>query len=194
MSALLHLIQRQEWQFFLTCTFKNSRTMGAKARHSMQFELLRYMGSFGAERRRGNALLNNLQFVIREELGEQGNRLHWHALVTGLKPSYVRTSTCLLSIGYWLGMGGGMAKIRVYEDGLDASSYICKGLEELTFEDTTRNGANRYECGKFNGDDTLMLIPSRALLATWRRAAFDSGRLRSALARRRTARSDLFDR
>lgn len=163
--------------------------MGAKARHSMQFQLLRYMSSFGRTERRGDVLKDTL-FVIREELGEQTDRLHWHALVSGIKPSFVRSSTCLLSMGYWMGMGGGMTRIRTYNDEQDATAYVTKGLEDLSI-DTTREGANRYEVGKFNRDDTLMLIPSHALLRHWKSEAFESGRLKSlAQARRRTARCD----
>lgn len=181
MSSLLHLIQRVEWQFFLTCTYKNSRTMGAKARHAMQYELLRYMASFGQDKRRGEVLKNTL-FVIREELGEQTDRLHWHALVSGIKPSFVRDSTCLLSMGYWMGMGGGMTRIRTYSAEQDATKYVTKGIEELQI-DTSRSGANRYEVGKFNEDDTLMLIPSHALQAEWKRMTFESGRLKRNLHR-----------
>jgi hypothetical protein len=158
----------------------------------MQFELLRYLGSFGRERRRGQSALNDLRFIIREEFGEQTTRLHWHALVSGIKPSFVRDSTCLLTMGYWMGMGGGMTRIRVFDAEQDAASYMTKGLEDLSI-DTTNVGANRYEVGRFNDDDTLMLIPSNALLADWKREAFESGRLKRNLTqdRRRTARCDL---
>lgn len=161
--------------------------MGAKARHAMQFQLLRYLASFGKKERRGD-ILQDTEFVIREEFGEQTERLHWHALVSGLKPSFVRQSTCLLTMGYWMGLGGGMTRIRVYDDARDGSSYVTKGLEDSDF---TKEGANRYEIGKFNDDQVLMLIPSHALLANWRGAALESGRLtRTAQARRRTARCD----
>jgi len=60
-----------------------------------------------------------------------------------------------------------MSRIRVYEDGLNASDYITKGLDS----DFTLNGANSYEVGKFGAksDGSLMLIPSKSLLASWRR-------------------------
>lgn len=153
----------------------------------MQFEMLRYMASFGRKERKGD-VLRDLRFVLREEFGEETNRLHWHALVSGLKPSFVRSTTCLLSMGYWMGMGGGMTRIRVYDDAQDGSSYVTKGLEGVEWN---TEGANRYEVGKFNDDDTLMLIPSHALLADWKSMAFESGRLtRQAQDRRRTARCD----
>lgn len=190
MSSLLHLIQRTDWQFFVTCTFANSRTMGAKTRHAMQFQMLRFMASFGKKERRGD-VLRDLKFVLREELGDQTGRLHWHALVSGLKPSFVRSSTCLISMGYWMGMGGGMTRIRVYDDAQDGSSYVTKGLEGVEWNS---EGANSYETGKFREDSTLMLIPSHALLAEWRHMARESGRLtRQAQDRRRTARCDIIN-
>lgn len=188
MSSILHHIQRSDWQFFVTCTFKNSRTMGPKARHSMQFQWLRRLAAMDKGERRGDAALRDLRFIVREEFGEQNSRLHWHALVAGIKPSLVRSTTCLFMMGYWEGLGGGMARVRVFDAAQDGVSYITKGLEG-NGTDWTRQGANTYELGKFNHDDTLMLIPSRALLSEWRSAALESGRLtRLAQDRRRTAR------
>lgn len=176
MSSLLLHVQRSEWQFFVTCTFKNSRTMSAKARHSMQFQWMRRLAAMHGGERRGEAALRNLRFIIREELGEQNQRLHWHALVSGLKPSLVTPNTCLFMMGYWEGIGGGMARVRVYDSAQDGLAYTLKGLES-TGTDWTTQGANRYEIAKFNGDDVLMLIPSHTLLAEWKGAARESGRL-----------------
>ncbi len=176
MSSLLHQIQRTEWQFFVTCTYKNSRTMSAKCRHAMQFQWLRRLAAMDKGERRGGAALRDLRFLIREEFGEATNRLHWHALVSGLKPSLVRSTTCLFMMGYWEGIGGGMSRVRVFDAAQDGTSYMIKGLE-ATGNDWTTQGANRYEIGKFNAGDSLMLIPSRALLSDWRHAALESGRL-----------------
>lgn len=175
MSSLLVHIQRTEWQFFVTCTYRNSRTMSAKCRHAMQFQWMRRLAAMHGGERRGEAALRNLRFVIREEFGEQNSRLHWHALVAGLPSSLVRQTTCLFMMGYWEGIGGGMARVRVFDAAQDGASYVTKGLEGMN--DWTTQGANRYEVGKFNGDQTLMLIPSHALLAEWKGAARESGRL-----------------
>lgn len=135
----------------------------------MQFQWMRRLAAMDQGERKGQAALRNLQFVIREEFGEHTNRLHWHALVSGLKPSLVRPTTCLFMMGYWEGIGGGMARVRVYDAAQDGASYLTKGLEGKG--DWTTSGANAYEVGKFNGDQTLMLIPSTALLAEWKREA-----------------------
>lgn len=184
MSSLLLHIQRSDWQFFVTCTYKNSRTMSAKARHAMQFQWMRRLGAMHGGEKKGAASLRDLRFIIREEFGEQNSRLHWHALVSGLPQSLVRPTTCLFMMGFWEGIGGGMSRVRVFDTAQDGVSYVTKGLEG-GINDWTDQGANRYEIGKFNQDDTLMLIPSHALLADWKSAARESGRLtRQAQARR----------
>lgn len=188
MSSLLVHIQRSEWQFFATGTYKNSRTMGPKARYAMMFQWMRRLAAMHGGERKGEAALRDLRFIIREEFGEQNLRLHWHALISGLPDSLVRPTTCLFMMGYWEGLGGGMSRVRVFDAAQDGASYVVKGLEG-DISDYSNQGANRYEVGKFNGDDTLMLIPSRALLAEWKGAARESGRLtRQAQDRRRTAR------
>lgn len=191
MSSLLHHIQQSEWQFFVTCTFKNSRTMSAKVRHSMQFQWLRRLAAMDKGERKGGAALRDLRFILREEFGEQNSRLHWHALVSGLKPSLVRSTTCLFMMGYWEGIGGGMARVRVYDAKQDGAAYCTKGLERVNDSHWSNQGANSYEVGKFGRDDTLMLIPSTALLADWKRAAAASrGLTRLAQDRRIIARCD----
>lgn len=188
MSSLLVHIQRSDWQLFVTCTYKNSRTMGSKARYAMMFQWLRRLSAMHGGERRGDAALKNLKFIIREEFGEQNSRLHWHALISGLPASLVRPTTCLFMMGFWEGIGGGMARVRVYDAAQDGAAYTVKGLEG-DLSDYSNQGANRYEVGKFNGNDTLMLIPSHTLLAEWKGAARESGRLtRQAQDRRRTAR------
>jgi len=79
----------------------------------------------------------------------------------------------MFMMGFWEGIGGGMARCRVYDAGQGAAEYIAKGLEGET------GGANRYEVGKF-GDETLMLIPSDSLLAKWKRNAAKNGGRHSA--------------
>lgn len=161
--------------------------MGEKTRRAMQFQFLRRLAAMHGGQKSEDAAFKELTWVLREEFGEVTNRLHWHALVAGLRGSLVRSTTCLFMMGYWEGIGGGMARIRVYDAGQDGASYITKGLNEDSF---TSGGANRYEIGKFNGDETLMLIPSNSLLNQWKRDAFESGRLRLAHVRRKSARCD----
>jgi hypothetical protein len=161
--------------------------MSEKVRRSMQFQFLRRLAAMHDGEKSADAAFKDLTWILREEFGEVTNRLHWHALVSGMKSSLVRPTTCLFMMGYWEGIGGGMARIRVYDARQDGASYVTKGLTEDAF---TSSGANRYEVGKFNGDESLMLIPSNSLLDQWKRTAFESGRLRLAQARRKSARCD----
>jgi len=174
MSGLLTHIQRTEWQFFVTCTYRNSRTMSEAVRRPMQFQFLRRLAEFGGGGRRKIAF-SDLQWVIREEFGEVTNRLHWHALVTGLPNGLVSENTCLYMMGFWEGIGGGMSRIRVYDADEDGADYIAKGLESA---DWTTQGANGYEVGRFRSyqnDESLMLIPSNSLTRQWRENSFKSG-------------------
>lgn len=153
--------------------------MSGKVRRGMQAQWLRRLGVLCGAGRRGDAPTRQLKYIIREEFGEVTNRLHWHALVAGIPQSMVRPTTCMFLMGFWEGIGGGMARIRVYDAAQDGVSYCTKGLEGVKDGHWSQAGANRYEVGKFGSskDDSLMLIPSRTLLAEWKCAALESGRL-----------------
>lgn len=178
-DGLLCHIQRHSWQFFANMTYRNSRTMSTKARRAMQMQWLRRLALIGHKNREGllyRTRFEDLEWIIREELGEQTQRLHWHALLSGLPPGIVTPNTCMFSMGYWEGIGGGMARVRVYDPEQDAASYVLKGLEG-TSDKWSVNGANAYEVGKFKGQqgqEPLMLIVSDSLQAKWKRAAWES--------------------
>lgn len=149
----------------------------------MQFKLLRKISEFTSEKAKGRkASWEHLTWCLREEYGEKTDRIHWHALVGGLPLGVTTQKTCMFIMGFWEGMGGGMARVRVFQAGQGAAEYVAKGLEG------NNSGANRYEVGKFNAthqdggitrqcDEPLMLIPSETLLVKWRGlAAKDGGR------------------
>lgn len=152
----------------------------------MQFQWLRRFAAFG-ERGQKPQKFSDLQWIIREEFGEQTERLHWHALISGCPKGIVRSTTCLYMMGFWEGIGGGMARVRVYDPRQDGVDYMTKDLGHV---DLSTGGANGYEVGKFStykGDDSLMLIPSKSLLSEWKRVANDNRGLRSCTLTRRTA-------
>lgn len=174
-GLLLH-IQRHTskdgntWQFFGSMTYKNKGTMSEAVRRKMQFQFLRRVAALG------KLHFNSLEWVIREEFGEATGRLHWHFLIAGMPAHNVTSNTNLFLMGYWEGMGGGMARIRLYDEGQNAASYICKGLEDSS-------GANAYEVGKFGytaPDGSVMLIPAQSLLRQWKRDLEPNRRHRSA--------------
>ncbi len=169
-EGLVFHMQRESWQFFGSMTYRSEKQMAERVRRDMQVRLLRRLAELG------QCHWKAMPWVIREELGEATGRLHWHFLLGGLQPWAVRDSTCLFAMGFWEGLGGGMARIRTYSTGLSAVEYICKGL------DSGGGGANRYELGKFNSaDGTTALIPARCLARQW-------GRLLEPDRRRRKAR------
>lgn len=177
MSSLLVHIQRHEWQLFCTFTYANRHTMAQKIRRSLQFKLLRRLAAMGQKRGRERSGFDRLTWLVREEFGEATQRLHCHVLISGLPEGVVTTNTCMFLMGFWEGSGGGMARVRVYNEvGQGAASYMTKGLEHVDF---SKQGANSYEVGKFAADDSLMLIPSKSLIKQWKETSFasKSGRL-----------------
>ena len=156
MSGLLTHIQRHRWQFFGSMTWRACHLKAEGVRRKMQFEFLRKISSMSG------VAWHQLEWVIREEFGEHTDRLHWHFLLNGLPPGMVRSSTCMFLMGFYEGIGGGMARIRTYDDRLSAASYMVKGLDG--------GGANSYEVNKFGfaaADGSVMLIPARSLHRQW---------------------------
>lgn len=146
--------------------------MVQRTRRSMQFALLRRLASMGQKRGRERSGLERLHFLIREEFGEATDRLHWHALISGLPKGIVSQNTCMFVMGFWEGFGGGMARVRVYDStGQGAAEYMTDGLEGIVKDG---GGANRYEVAKFGLDDSLMLILSKSLIKQWREVSFAS--------------------
>lgn len=177
-AGLLTHLQRETWNLWVTCTYRKVNGMSEQVRRSMQMKWLRRVSEFTGTKGRA-ASWENLTWVIREEYGESTDRIHWHALVGGLPLGVVKPTTCTYLMGYWEGMGGGMARIRVFDAGQGAAEYMAKGLEG------NMSGANRYEVGKFcprQGAqlEPLMLIPSKTLLAKWKRLAAKDGGKHSA--------------
>lgn len=181
MSALLLHARRHHWQFFSSFTYKNTRTMGGSVRYKMQFQLMREVC---------HSLdypFAKLEFLIREELGEATERLHWHCLFSGLPPSTENKSTCFLMMNTWEKIGGGMARVHVFNPRLSGADYVLKGLEKA-------NAANSYELSKFNESGTLKLIPAHRLLRQWGEWLETNRRHRKARDMRRASRRDPVNR
>jgi len=171
MAGLLHHLRRETWSLFFTGTYRQVDGMSEKRRRAMQFKFLRRLSEFTSSKSlKRKAAWEHLTWCLREELGEATGRIHWHVLIGGLPLGVSTEKTAMFTMGFWEGLGGGMARCRVYRTaGQGAADYIAKGLE-----DNVVGGAERYEVGKFN-DETLMLIPSSSLLAKWKREACKKG-------------------
>ncbi len=156
------------WQLF--CTFTLRRELPLRYQVTMFFALLRKTA------RDYGVAFWKLIWCLRLESGERTGRRHLHALIAGL-PAYVITPrTCLATMSKWELLGGGMARIRVYDATLDGADYILKGLEQAYGK--CREGANFYEFTKFGGtcDVTLSeslcrVVQGRRCIARTRRSA-----------------------
>ncbi len=178
MSALLLHARRHQWQFFAGFSFANEQSMAESVRGPMQFEFMRRCCA------KWHFPIKKFEFLIREELGEKTERLHWHALFSGLPPSLVNRSSCFVMIKTWENMGGGHSRVRVFDERLPGSDYVLKGLEGS-------QAANAYELSKFNESGTLKLIPAHRLIRQWVKWFEPDRRLRKARDMRTTSRRDL---
>jgi len=165
MHPVSKVVSRVDWQFFSTLTFKGKvPRQGVQA--SAFFALLRTTANdFGVHFKR-------LLWVLRFESGEVTGREHLHALIAGLPAHAVSEKTCFAMMSYWERLGGGMARIRVYDPSLGGVDYIVdsvgeqslRGLANGSLDSTTdRSRANSYEVGKFGGNCEVMFSHSMNL-------------------------------
>ena len=149
MNPEKHLLDRIEWQFFCTLTFKSLRANQA-VWLKMYFALTRRQADdFGIH-------FSKILWVLRYEVGEQTGRPHFHALIAGLPNTAVQTATCFSLMKGWEDLGGGQARVRVYNSALAGVEYVLKGVDEAYLN----AGANWYELNKFGGRCDVMLSMS----------------------------------
>jgi len=164
-SPDLHTLGGEAWQFFGTLTFKRER-MPERVRPSM----------FNATSRQLAKELHlhfpRLAWCRREELGEHLGRRHYHFLLTGLPARAVNISTCFFLMHAWEKIGGGMARVRLYDQGQDGLAYLTKCLY----------GGDAYETSKFAeglshltlSDGLLRMLRARPVLGERRLAQRDT--------------------
>jgi len=137
-TAVEHFIQRFNWDFFGTLTFRN-REHTYLSRQDMWFKFARSSVAYAG------AYWKNIPWVLRFETGELGGRLHIHFLMGHFPSRYVNSNVCMWMSGYWEGIGGGNARVRLFgehdSEADGACGYMLKGLADC--------GANRYEVKKF---------------------------------------------
>jgi hypothetical protein len=114
------------WQAFVTLTFRGEPPGCARANRNVRTWLI-------GVARFARVPYNSVLWVVRPELGEKTGRYHFHVLIAGL-PQHVVNITFLKRIAYRWQFG--FSDVRLWLDGLDAESYVCKA------------GANTYELGK----------------------------------------------
>jgi hypothetical protein len=92
---------------------------------------------------------SEILWCLRRERGESTGRLHLHAVIAGLPPS-AGPRNCLALMSQWESLGGGMARVSVYNSSLDGLDYILKG-SGLTESKATRWAGDYHELSKFGG-------------------------------------------
>jgi hypothetical protein len=159
------------WQFFGTLTFKQER-LPDRVRNSMFNATLRQLA--------GEQHLHfpRLPWCRREETGEHLGRRHYHFLLTGLPSRTVNLSSCFFLMHAWEKIGGGMARVRLYDQRQDGLAYLTKCL----------SGADAYETSKFAeglshltlSDGLRRMLRARPVMGERRLAQRNSARTGSA--------------
>lgn len=161
----------EEWQHFATLTFKNPLPP-SPARKRMLFAWLRSVCSLRGCR------WSALRWLCREEAGEATGRYHYHVLLNGLPPDGVTLAANFILMHAWEKLGGGMARVFIFNGALPGVEYVMKGLSKL---DGRSHGAQCYELGKFAAvEEVTGLIPARSLLWKWQKGVETNRRHRKA--------------
>ncbi len=132
MNAYETQLDRVRWQFF--CSF----TMADHSGKPPNADLLKktYYALIRDLEKSLSYAPKSFLWALRVESGELAGRTHLHALWANFRPEHFNVSTCFTAMAKWEAHGGGMARVRTWERGRNAVSYITKP-------------GNKYEQGKF---------------------------------------------
>lgn len=163
----VHVLNKIGWQFFGTLTFRSER-IPERVRLSMFFALLRQYS------RQFDIKFRCLLWCLRQEAGEQFGRRHYHYLLAGAREALANQSTCFWLMDKWEKLGGGMARVHVFDSALNGGSYILKrnGFSGVDLGDS-------YESAKFSSKACELMLADRV----WEVAKWRSGYERARLAR-----------
>lgn len=146
-----HVLARVPWRYFVTLTFKRETNIGAQNR--MLFAWLREAArKFGVH-------FHRLLWVCRREQGEKFGRLHLHVLIGGVNVGSVTRKSCFDLMNRWEALGGGIARVTLYDTRLSAGEYLFK---------TERDGGRVYEESKFDSRRSELML-AHALRGALRR-------------------------
>lgn len=153
-SSLLSL-SKIGWQFFCSLTLKKELRNDDWAVKKF-FALGREVSSWN------HIHFKSLVWCLRSEDGEATGRRHYHALLAGLPEHTIHRGTCFAIKKFWEYLGGGFARVYVFNPTLDGVGYILKGLDNLDEAQAKHTGVHSlsqsiYEMGKF--------LPNRLMLS-----------------------------
>lgn len=147
----LHALAAVNWQYFCTFSFRSEKHC-ARFGPQMFTALLRTQaGSFRVH-------FKKILWCLRRESGESTGRWHLHAVIAGLPPS-AGPRNCLALMSQWENLGGGIARVSVYNSSLDGLDYILKGAG-LTESTAKRWAGDYHELTKFGGSCDVTLSES----------------------------------
>jgi len=185
MSVEKHSLAWVPWQFFCTFTFKptglfeKNTLKSAVVGFTMFVSLIRKLGSAS------HLHFRDVLWALRGELGEQGGKFHFHALISGLPNHWQNETTCFFLKNSWESLGGGMSRVRVYQEDLDGLDYILKDLEA-----SVAHGGNLYELTKFGGTTHVTLSNSLVSRIRYERSLGHGHKKTRIQAIRKAAQSD----
>jgi hypothetical protein len=162
MNPETFLAKSVRWQFFASLTFAGD-VPPESIRQEMLFAWLHWFHRLeckkGKQTRRSEIL-----WLLREELGEIGARLHYHLLLGGLSNHLVNKRTAMASCSEWERLHGGSARNYIYDVHSDGAAYVLKGLTSAEVDSAL--GAVNYEQGKFRDEAGRRVWVGNALM--WR--------------------------
>src|SRR5689334_12464038 len=119
MNPEIFTLSQIDWQLFASLTFKSEKLTDA-VRLTLFFTLVRKQArNFGVH-------FKKTIWCLRAERGESTGREHLHALIAGFPQHALTTATCFSFMKIWEGLGGGMARVRLYSSRLDGVGYVLK--------------------------------------------------------------------
>ncbi len=147
----LHALAAVNWQYFCTFSFKSEK-------HCARFGPQMFVALLRTQARSFGLHFKKILWCLRRETGEKTGRWHLHAVIAGLPPS-AGPRNCLALMSQWESLGGGIARVSVYNSSLDGLDYILKG-SGLTESTATRWAGDYHELTKFGGSCDVMLSES----------------------------------
>jgi len=167
---MVDVLCRVDWQAFISLSFPDVRPgvmVGPCIRERMLFAWLRRVGRAGG-RSKGEAL--KYPWAVRAELGEKTGRFHYHPLLGGLDPAFIRD--CVLRplpavARWWEELGGGSART--------SGVFDVHGVVEY-FEKLQLGGSAgwEYEAARFTTKQSLLSKHAAALLTRYARRGLPS--------------------
>ena len=147
----LHALAAVNWQYFCSFSFRSEK-------HCAWFGPQMFLALVRTQARSFRVHFTEILWCLRRERGESTGRLHQHAVIAGLPPS-AGVRNCLALMSQWESLGGGMARVSVYNSSLDGLDYILKG-SGLTESTASRWAGDYHELSKFGGSCDVTLSKS----------------------------------